>query len=495
MYLGGIDPRLVALTLAGLVSTAVVTAALAVAISAGAATSRHAVSHTITLAIALMYLPIVALILLPRIWPAIVPWTAPIAVRMLDGSPLGVATSLAGITPRGPVIPQVFRMFAIQTVGTAFLVLWAIARLRPASRAVYDMEGRASLLRALRAKWRPRPICGDDPVLWREMYSGPALGEFWMIVDRLSNMLWMGCLAYGVWLFAAPAFVELSERGYVPSPSNVEFPGLNPIARMIVAKASGSPMIAEPGQARLDFNIVLRQLSGALAFGYYLMIAGAAAESVVNERERDTWLGLIATPLSGWDILRAKMLGVLWKTRPLGFVILAAWIVGLLTGALHPLGLLAAVITLGGVVRAVRGPRGVDVALVVRPRPGDGTGDRALDALIIVGVLPFMLPGIASFAVAIGSPPFQIWSVLLSYDDVRDLIHSQGVAQFAVIGVRGATAARLFLAAWLIGVTAQAVGGLILTRVAVRGFDAAVGRPVRGPTDASRDCSRPSIAP
>lgn len=495
MYLGGIDPRLVALTVAGLVSTAVVTAALAVAVSAGAATSRHAVSYTVSLAMALMYFPMVALLLLPRIWPAIVPWTAPIAVRMLDGSPLGVATSLAGMTPRGPVVHQVLRMIAIQAVGSLIFVLWAIVRLRPASRAVYDREGRASLLRALRAKWRPRPSCGDDPVLWREMYSRPILGEFWMIVDRLSNLAWVGCLAYGVWLFAAPAFVELSERGFVPSPSNLEFPGLNPIARMIVAKASGSLMIGEPGQSRLDFNIVLRQLSGALAFVYYLMIAGAAAESVVTERERDTWLGLIATPLTGWEILRAKMLGVLWKTRPLGLVILAAWIVGLSTGALHPLGLLASVAA-GAASCGLFAALGVSMSLWSSDRSqATGRVIAPLTAMFMMGVLPFMLPGIASFAVAAASPPFQIWTALLSYDDVRDLTHARVGAQFAVIGARSPTAARLILATWLIGVTAQAIAGLLLARAATHGFDAVVGRPMRGRSDEARGCSPPIDRP
>ena len=141
------------------------------------------------------------------------------------------------------------------------------------------------------------------------------------------------------------------------------------------------------------------------------MIAGAAAESVVNERERDTWLGLIATPLSGWEILRAKMLGVLWKTRPLGFVILAAWIVGLLSGALHPLGCSRRSCSPGascGLFAAL----GVSMSLWSSDR--DQATGRVIGPLTLcswLGVLPFMLPGIAGFAVAVGSPPFQIWSV------------------------------------------------------------------------------------
>ncbi|MDR3621302.1 MAG: hypothetical protein P4L85_18270 [Paludisphaera borealis] len=498
MFLGGIDPRLAALAFAGVASTAIVTASLSVAISAGARTSRHAVSYTVSLATAWMYLPLLGVMAVPRLWPAVAPWIVPVAARMLDGSPVGVVMSLAGMTPRGPLVPSVLKMIAIHAIASVALVAWAIVRLRPASRAIHDLEGREAFFRSLRARWRPWPACGDDPVLWHEMHSARASGEPSDLLARLVNVGLIGALAYVMWLFAAPAFAELFQRGYGPGPADAAFPELNPLARMLVAKASRFPVIVTPGQARLDFNIVLRQSTGLLGFVYLLMLAGTAAESVTNERDRDTWLGLITTPLTGWEILRAKMLGSIWKTRVMGYVILSIWTLGLLTGAVHPLGFAAVVVAsgaAGGFVTAL----GVSMSLWSKDR-AQASG-RVIGPLVLsfcLGAVPFLLPGPVSGVAAAGSPPFQLWSALFSYDDVRDLLHARGVSQFAVAGVRSATAAWLMLAAWLIGVTAQAVAAVLLTRAAVRGFDAAVDRPVRS-RDVVRQvetgpCSRPAIA-
>jgi len=68
---------------------------------------------------------------------------------------------------------------------------------------------------------------------------------------------------------------------------------------------------------------------------------------VAAERERDTWLGLIATPLPGREILKGKILGSIWRMRGVAFLMPALWSVGLLSGSLHPLGFLAAVVLLG----------------------------------------------------------------------------------------------------------------------------------------------------
>ena len=47
-----------------------------------------------------------------------------------------------------------------------------------------------------------------------------------------------------------------------------------------------------------------------------------------------------------------------------------------------------------------------------------------------------------------------------------------------MIGIRSGEGARIVLAAWLISTIVQAVGAFLLTRSAVRGFNAAVGRPI-----------------
>ena len=74
---------------------------------------------------------------------------------------------------------------------------------------------------------------------------------------------------------------------------------------------------------------------------YLLGVASDAASGLTLEREKDTWISLIATPLTGTEILRAKMLGAVWNIRHTAFLLLGLWLVGVLVGSVHPFGLLA----------------------------------------------------------------------------------------------------------------------------------------------------------
>jgi hypothetical protein len=73
-----------------------------------------------------------------------------------------------------------------------------------------------------------------------------------------------------------------------------------------------------------------------LDLGWYtalwlLAVAGASASSVTLEREEDTWVSLTSTPLTGWQILRAKVIGAIWNQRGFGAVILFIWVMAFLS--------------------------------------------------------------------------------------------------------------------------------------------------------------------
>jgi hypothetical protein len=282
-------------------------------------------------------------------------------------------------------------------------------------------------------------------------------------------------------------------------------PAWNPLLRVLADKLIMPAGGLAAGQARLEFNIALRQFSAFWAWGYVLELYGAAVEGVKRERERGTWLGLIATPLSGWEILRAKMLGPVLSRLRGTFILIALWTVGLMAGAVHPLGFLAAVTGLAavawfcsalGVSRSLRegGMKraGHPLALVVR-------------RVAAVGVT--MLVGAISSALA--------WSSLLSYEDVFSVVHSGAFVQFGatpipkvvgfldnvpldarVLGARvmmfgtGAlqmvVGARAVVAVWLAGTTALGAGAYSVTRAMCRDFDVEVGRPTRPRADALR---------
>ena len=93
-----------------------------------------------------------------------------------------------------------------------------------------------------------------------------------------------------------------------------------------------------------QFSIYLRTIGTLIYVLWALGVAVGAASGLAHEREQDTWTSLIATPLSGLEILRAKMFGAFWGIRWLGLLLLTLWLVGLAAGAVHPFGFVAVVL-------------------------------------------------------------------------------------------------------------------------------------------------------
>ena len=423
-------------------------------------------------------LPFAVVNVLPRLWPAGAGWLVPVALPVLDSSPLGMLAGLGGMGRVGP--GEAFeRMVGLQMAGGALLLLWAVVRLRPACRAVYDQEGQAlwflQTRRVRRAHW---PACGDDPVLWREVHTtrGPRGGLVDRLLLGLIHLAFLGGIGLGTYWFAGPAFRELLARGYGPGPEGVHAPEITPFAMAIIRGSSQGP---PPGEARVEFNAVLKEFTPAWVLFYVLALAGYAAEGMAVERARDTLPGLIATPLTGREILRAKMLGAAWRARKILMMPLGLWAIGLLAGALHPLGLLSAMVALGmatwflvalGTYQSLRAKD-----------PGKATGRTILPVMLLLfgPLVVLTVPGAAPLQAT--SSVFHTWLSLASYEDVRDLLRSGVYPPLARLGVRTAGGSLAVLVAYLVALVAQGIAAVLLIRAAYRGFDAAVGRPTRGP--------------
>ena len=239
VFLGGVDPGLVLLSGAGLASTALAAAAISVVASVGARTRGRAVSIAVGLVLAWLALPSAFLALRMLLWTGGPRWLTQAALWLLDSSPFGVGLSLLGVMPRpGSIIERVLRMMALETAGAAVLTLWAAWRLRPASRALEDVEGQSARLRMLR-QWRrrrPRPPCGDDPVLWNAIQTNRRATVGAWIEDRLIGLVWIGLIALVTSWFAVPAFRELAARGYGAAPEAFTMPAWNPLVRVLVDK-------------------------------------------------------------------------------------------------------------------------------------------------------------------------------------------------------------------------------------------------------------------
>ena len=98
------------------------------------------------------------------------------------------------------------------------------------------------------------------------------------------------------------------------------------------------------GWSQDEVSAWLRSASVALAVLGMLGVAASAAVSMTGEREQDTWISLATTLLTPAEVIRAKQFGAVWSVRRVGMALLVIWAVGLMLGAVHPLGVLAAAI-------------------------------------------------------------------------------------------------------------------------------------------------------
>ncbi len=488
MFLGGIDLGLVLLATAGLLATAFALAAIGVVASVGARTAAQARTWASVLMCSWMVLPSLFSVLKPRSWPGGPRWLVAWAVWLLGTSPMGVVLNLVGLLSPGSVVDATVHMAQWELIGGSALLAWAIWRLRPAARALHDAEGRIAMTRILRAslRRRPRAPCGDDPVFWNAIHANRPVTRAALLIHRALSVVWTALLVWVVSWFAIPAFQELGQRAYGAAREAFSMPEHNPFAREIVSRMSAFSVAAAPGHARLELNLVLRQFSAMFALFYAFAIVAAAADSIVAERERGTWLGVIATPLAGWEILRAKMLAPIWRNRGAALLFVGFWGIGTLAGAVHPLGLFASIASLA-VMAGFSAAVGVAASLRSRRRGNEGVV-ALLPFVLLLSGLAIALPGTVGAYLAAGlSCYLPVWS-LLTYEDVHALMHSGAFPLLgAPNGFKPGVDARLLVASWLLGTTTMASLTAILVRSMCRGFDAAVGRPMRPRATAGRD--------
>jgi hypothetical protein len=279
-------------------------------------------------------------------------------------------------------------------------------------------------------------------------------------------------LGTGLWWFAEPAFKELASRGYGASREAFSMPAIDPIARLLVNKGqvfSKTFLAAAPGQARLEFNIVLRQVSALFLMGFIAVTFGTALETLKGEQTRDTWLALISTPLSGWEILKGKMGGTIWKIRDGAFTLLGLWAIGLISGAIHPVGFLLAVILLlaTGAFFIAQGQ-----ALALFGLHPDRAGKPAIPTMF----LPILIT--ASF-VQVAAPMILAWAALFTYEDFAAILEGGIFPQFSETDLANAMRARSVLITCLSGTTILALGAALLFHTNARSFDESIGRPIR----------------
>jgi ABC-type transport system involved in multi-copper enzyme maturation permease subunit len=448
--LGGVDPRMVLLACAAPAATALFLAGLSVLVSIGAKDGGRALREALTLTAAWLFLPFIVHESRALWLSSVTSWVDPVNSWLLASSPMGVLLSIGRGRSAQAFFDAVFWMIVLDVAGGVLMLASAVARLRAAERKRAGGEGRTFGRLTARFRWRlfGRPECGDNPVLWKEMYTGrPAgIGE---LVGILTFVAIFAAIGYGTYRFARPAVMESVAHGF-----GATFPDAN----------------------RVAFNDFLRSVTSLVELVLMALVVGAGAETVAVERARATWDGLLATPLSGREIVWAKMFGAVWRSR-WGVLLLAVlWAAGLVAGSLHPLGVATAVLVLG-ITLWFTAALGTYASLVARDGPQAATWTTVLVLLLTSSFLACYAPGgVSSILIATGSAPLVNWLCLVSYSDMNEAVGQGTFSHLTTMGVFTGEGPLRVLATCLIGPIGYAAGATWLTEAAFDRFDRIVGR-------------------
>jgi ABC-type transport system involved in multi-copper enzyme maturation permease subunit len=458
--LGGLDPRLVLASVAATLSTAFFLGGLAILGSIQTRSVRGAMNFVFTLTLTWLVLPGAIDVVLPHkgeLGLRLYEWFGPINAWVAPTSPFALLVDVlrGSIRSSDALSGRIVAMIGLQGLYGALLTALAVADLRPSFRARAGGTRRRPPIATRGPSWLRRTAwrvpCGDDPMLWKELVV-PRLPVFYRPLGLSMGLILAGLLAWGTIDFAIPAFQEVWVCGYGPAPA---------------------------GSARDAFHDYLQIVGTGIALVVALGVASDAAAAIAAEREKDTWISLLATPLTGAEIVRGKMLGAFWGTRHMGVVLGLLGIVGSLAGSLHPLGLVLALFEL---VAFTGFAAALGIWISLRTSDTMRALTRVMTWLLAVsgGSLLVGLPLLSYRPLAlVGCPPALLAASLGSCSEVLGQGVSRGPGWF-----RETRLSELWLGhgtemvvASLASVLGYALGAWTLTRSACRGFDAQLDRP------------------
>lgn len=461
--LGGLGLGITAAAVATMLSTAFFLGALSLLASTQTRSVRGALNFTFTLALTWLILPGAVVVHLPRggglgfrLYEVLGPLNAWIAAS----TPFTLLIELLGRTIRGTdvLLERLAWMVGLQVVYGALLAGLAIVALRPSYR---NRQGwsrsrrRRSVPRVVTASEKRRHAaarpCGDDAMLWKELFA-PRTPAFYRPLGLLVAAVLGSLLVWTTFDFAAPAFAELLRSGYRAAPS---------------------------GSARGVFQFYLRIVGTGVYLVYVLGVASDAAAGLASEREKDTWISLIATPLTGTEIIRAKMLGAIWGIRHTAVALVGLWVVGLLAGSIHPLGIAALVLEL---VAFTWFAAALGTWFSLRSDQTMRAAARVVGCLVVVNIVPLLMVRVVSPGQAlglVGCTPLLMAASVVSHGEVAGTFAPSTLGLFsdALLSRYWIEQRGEMLLTCLLSVASYAAGAWLLTRSACRGFDALLDRP------------------
>lgn len=294
--LGGIPANVLLGTFLLAASAALMLTAIGVCVSVWSARARDATVRVYIVLAALFLLPGVLRTFGTQVWGANAWWSElgePLTEALLVINPiymLGVVLFNPNMVGLGLDMRRLLESVGWQCVVAALALGWATfavrrVHLNAASRG--DTVKRGGLKPA---RWRP--ALAERPMLWKEMYAGASRTRLGL-VGTLAVILIL-LTTYGITLYQFQQ--ALSSRRW----SRPE-----------------------------DYFTYLAVLTGLLGSGMLLVLGARAAGLITLERERDCWISLMSTPLTGREILDGKIVGNLYAMRWLLAVLASTWLLGI----------------------------------------------------------------------------------------------------------------------------------------------------------------------
>ena len=304
-------------------------------------------------------------------------------------------------------------------------VAFAAARLRASARGTGRPRGKGGrlvgVLSGRRSEARPHRRMGRDPVLWREVYVDPGSGGG--LLGRLMTV--------AVLIAVVVPFLTIFYEVFLAPLSSTRYRYRSPL---------------EDFQVRTKIWVTAVTCGMGLIMMLRATVRGASA--IVGEKDRDTWVSLLSTPLTCREILVGKWWGCIWGQRKSFALLGAVWAVGTLTVSVNPLFLALDAVVLAVYLAAFAG---IGLRCSARARSGRVAIARAMP-LAILALGGFWLPlfccgaflslgGGGSSGDAIGyvaaflagcTPPFLFTGLAaVDFKVLHDMTRSDGSGAFA----------------------------------------------------------------
>ena len=311
MLMGGIEPAVLARVFVYSLMVAVTVGAMSIAVSVSSPRGKDAMIRIYLILFALLLLPLLVWVLF-EIYGPVLGWrmqwvgeliTSTHPFMVLSQLQSGALTGSRAMGAASDSWAYLMPSLVAQAVFSLLAVTWATRSVR---RVHLKESGKSAKRRNFRLQlWRPK--LGNSPVLWKELFVErvsvrlgvvAAVAQTLLVISVIGGTL---LLVYLLWLEKNP-----------PSWSSREW-----IFEMYLG---GSLLMTVP----------LRGIA-------LLLVAVRAASSMTSEKERDSWLSLLSTPLTASEIVWGKLWGSIYATRNVVFLLLFVWSWGVFFSSTWPL--------------------------------------------------------------------------------------------------------------------------------------------------------------